>query len=233
MLELRESLKNRFQVELPDELLVLALTHPSAAVEAGDTTLNSNQRLEFLGDAVIGAVVAEHFYVTEPNLPEGELTTRKIAAVRREALSSAAKRLKLGDFLVFGVGEGRSGGGNRSSNLADGFEALVGAVFVGCGWDTAKKFTLEALSAELAIDTNRLISAKSRLQEFTQANGLGTPRYVTVLADGQAHVFSAEVLLLEIVRGRGAGGSKKVAEEAAAASAYSALIDQRAGVMDA
>lgn len=224
MVELQQYLKQEFNLEIPEALLKLALTHPSAAVEAGAGTLNSNQRLEFLGDAVVGAIVAEYFYTKEPDLPEGELTTRKIAAVRREALSAAAKRLELGRYLVFGVGEGRSGGASRSSNLADGFEALLGAVFIGCGWESARHFAIKALASELTIDKSRLLSAKSRLQEHTQANGLGTPSYRTTVSDGKPLVFAAEVLLVGQVHGRGGGGSKKAAEEAAAESALSMLL---------
>jgi ribonuclease-3 len=211
-------------VEVPGELLALALTHPSAVGEGLERTLKSNQRLEFLGDALVGAIVAEHFYRNEPNLPEGQLTTRKIASVRREALASAAQRLGLGQYLSFGRGEDAAGGRERPSNLSDAFEAVTGAIFLGGDWEAARNFVVKALGPELAIDPQKLVPAKNRLQELTQAVGLGTPSYRTGATGATKHHFSSEVLLHGEVRGRGQGGSKKAAEEAAAEAALAAIL---------
>lgn len=209
--------------DIPEDLLQLALSHPSAVGEGLERTLQSNQRLEFLGDALVGAIVAEHFYRSEPNLPEGELTNRKIAAVRREALASAAQRLELGRFLRFGRGEGAAGGATRPSNLSDAFEALIGAVFLAHGYNEARAFVLKSLGPELARDPASLVSVKNRLQELTQSIGLGTPRYLTAATSAKAQEFSSQVLLLDEVRGTGRGSSKKAAEEEAAQAALDAL----------
>ncbi|PQV64786.1 RNAse III [Abditibacterium utsteinense] len=212
-------------LEIPEDLLELALSHPSAVGEGLERTLESNQRLEFLGDALVGAVVAAYFYKAEPNLPEGQLTNRKIAAVRREALGAAAQRLDLGRFLRFGRGEGVAGGAARLSNLSDAFEALIGAIYLAHGWETAQSFVLKNLAPELSRDPETLVPFKNRLQELTQAIGLGTPRYQSASMSAKVHQFSSQVLLLDEVRGRGQGTSKKAAEEEAAKMALDALLE--------
>ncbi len=211
-------------LEIPPELLELAFSHPSAVGDGLERTLKSNQRLEFLGDALVGAIVAAHFYQSEPNLPEGHLTNRKIAAVRREALSEAARRLELGRFLRFGRGEGSAGGANRLSNLSDAFEALTGAIYLAHGWETARDFVLKSLAPELSRDPATLVPFKNRLQELTQSIGLGTPKYQTAPISAKLHQFSSQVLLLDEVRGRGQGNSKKAAEEEAAQAALAAIL---------
>jgi ribonuclease-3 len=211
-------------LEIPPELLQLALSHPSAVGEGLERTLESNQRLEFLGDALVGAIVAAHFYQSEPNLPEGQLTNRKIAAVRREALGAAAARLELGRFLRFGRGEDVAGGANRLSNLSDAFEALTGAIYLAHGWETAREFVLKSLAPELSRDPATLVPFKNRLQELTQSIGLGTPKYQTAPKGAKLHQFTSQVLLLDQVRGHGQGNSKKAAEEEAAEAALAALL---------
>ena len=211
-------------LEIPPELLQLALSHPSAVGEGLERTLQSNQRLEFLGDALVGAFVAAHFYQSEPNLPEGQLTNRKIAAVRREALGEAARRLELGRFLRFGRGEDVAGGADRLSNLSDAFEALTGAIFLAHGWETARDFVVKNLAPELARDPATLVPFKNRLQELTQSIGLGTPKYQSAPIRAHSHQFTSQVLLLDQVRGRGQGSSKKAAEEEAAKSALEAIL---------
>jgi ribonuclease-3 len=220
-------------LKIPDELLALALCHPSAVGDGLERTLQSNQRLEFLGDALVGAIVAEHFYRTETKLPEGELTNRKIAAVRREALAAAAQRLDLGRFLRFGRGEDVAGGAKRPSNLSDAFEAVTGAIFLSHGFETTRDFVLKQLAPELARDPATLVPYKNRLQELTQSIGLGTPRYLTAGTGTRANLFSSEVLLLDVVRGRGQGTSKKAAEEAAAKVALEALVASATSPNDA
>ena len=215
----------RLGLEIPLELLELARTHPSAVGEGLERTLKSNQRLEFLGDSLIDAFVAAHFYQTEPQLPEGELTARKIACVRREALAAAARRIGLGEHLRFGRGEGEAGGANRDSNLSDAFEALVGALFLAQGWEQTGAFVLKVLEPELNVDAATLVPAKSLLQERSQAIGLGTPVYQSAQVSPKRHYFSSEVFLNEEKRGRGQGNSKKAAEEAAARAALETLLE--------
>lgn len=213
----------RLGLNIPEELLHLALSHPSAVGEGLERTLQSNQRLEFLGDSLVGAIVAAYFYRTQPDLPEGELTARKIACVRRDALASAARRIDLGAHLRFGRGEDVAGGANRDSNLSDAFEALVGALFLAQGWDVTRDFVLKILEPELHADPASLVPAKSLLQERSQAMGLGTPSYQTAQISPKRHYFSSEVFLNEEKRGRGQGNSKKAAEEAAALEAIKTL----------
>jgi ribonuclease-3 len=221
------SLNFRLGLDIPDELLELALSHPSSVGEGLERTLKSNQRLEFLGDSLVGAIVAEYSYRTFPESPEGELTKRKIAAVRREALASAARRLGLGQVLQFGRGEDSAGGRERDSNLSDAFEALVGALFLAQGWDVTRDFVLQILEPELRRDSHTLTSAKNRLQELSQAIGLGTPSYKTTQVAPPRHYFASDVILKGEKRGRGQGNSKKAAEEAAAQIALDALLTER------
>lgn len=211
------ALRQILGVNVPDELLVLALTHPSAAGEGTQRTLKSNQRLEFLGDAVLGAVVAEYFYSTRPDLPEGTLTQYKAAAVRGRSLAQAARRLHLGDYIILGKGEDASGGRQRDTILADVFEALCGAIFLYAEFDAARTFILRALSEEIAAAEKNAVNIKNRLQEKTQAVGLGTPVYQTH-DSGQAgsERFVSQVFLSGTSKGRGRGKSKQEAECSAA-----------------
>lgn len=209
----------RLGVVVSDELLALSMTHPSAVGEGLERTLRSNQRLEFLGDSLVGAVCAEYFFRSEPQSPEGILTNRKISAVRKDALASAAKRLELGAFLSFGRGEDVAGGRERHSNLSDAFEALIAAIFLSNDWNTTRDWILKALEPELRKDPSTLVPAKNRLQERTQAMGLGIPRYVTTQAHPKAQWFFSRVFLVDDLRGEGEGKSKKLAEENAAARA--------------
>ena len=174
-----DTLRQLLGVDVPDDLLNLALTHPSAAGEGPERTLKSNQRLEFLGDAILGAIAAEYFYTAQLDLPEGTLTQYKAAAVRGSSLTSAARRLNLGAYLILGKGEESSGGRRRDTILADAFEALTGAIFLSHGFEAARNFVLGALSEEIIAAAHNAINVKSRLQEKTQATGLGTPVYQT------------------------------------------------------
>lgn len=221
-------LRARLGVEVPDELLGLALTHPSAAVAQANRVAYSNQRLEFLGDAVVALVVAEHLYRTGPNLPEGLLTQRKAAAVRGSSLATAARRLGLGAHLELGAGELASGGRDRETILADAFEAVLGAIFVHGGLGTARDFVLRALRDEIETVAARAGNAKNALQEHTQSVGLGTPRYESTESgrapDGTPQ-FASRVLLDDGVHASGSGHTKQAAEQAAAAATLAALLN--------
>ncbi|HVF09234.1 MAG TPA: ribonuclease III [Abditibacteriaceae bacterium] len=213
---------------VPADLLGLALTHPSAVGEGPERTLYSNQRLEFLGDVVLGLIVAEYLYHSDATLAEGELTQRKAVAVQRRSLAQAAQRLNLGKYLRLGRGEAESGGRSRDTILADALEAVIGALYLAQGLAAARAFVLRALSEELATMGDNSVNVKNRLQEMTQAIGLGTPVYRTAPASGPAHQrrFTAEVLLLGEPRGRGSGQSKKEAESNAAAAALQQIQEE-------
>jgi ribonuclease III len=219
--------------DIPAELLQLALTHPSATGEGEERTRNSNQRLEFLGDTVVGAIVADYLYRANPNLPEGELTQRKAALVRGSSLAKLARKLHLGEKLVLGRGEERAGGRERDTNLADAFEAVVAALFLAKGWDATRDFVTRILARELehaaqSEAADPFVSAKNLLQEKTQAIGLGTPRYETaqIGRHGSEKRFSSQVILTDGVRGRGQGRTKKEAENMAARIALDDILAQ-------
>lgn len=218
-----DALRVLLQAEVDDELLSLAVTHPSAVGEGIARTLKSNQRLEFLGDTIVGAIVAEHLYRTEPNLPEGDLTQHKAAAVRGESLARAAKKLGLGEYLVLGKGEEQSGGRTRDTILADALEAVIGAIFLSCGLERARDFALRVLDDELASVAQRAVNVKNLLQERTQAIGLGTPKYQTAAKSKGDKRFTSQVFLLDEARGRGEGKTKKEAEEQAAQRTLDAM----------
>ena len=219
-------------VTVSDELLSLALTHPSAVGEGIERTLHSNQRLEFLGDAVLGASVAAHLYQSQSTLSEGELTLRKIALVQKPTLARAAKQLRLGEYLILGKGEDAGGGRAREAILADVLESLIGAVFVERGFEAAQEFSLRALHDELEKlkSSPALANIKNILQERTQALGLGTPIYRTEQSGGPAHArtFASQVFLDNENWGQGHGASKKDAECVAAAMAFAKLEELKA-----
>lgn len=213
--------------ELPHELLELALTHPSAVGEGLERTLKSNQRLEFLGDAIVGAVVAEHWYRSEETLPEGELTQRKAAVVQKKSLARAALKLGLEKWVHVGRGADTLKGRGRDAILADALEAVIGAVFLARGWEAARDFALRALEEQIETTAGALQTAniKNILQEHTQAIGLGTPLYQSVQSGGPAHArrFASKVLLEDKIYGEGEGASKKEAECRAAEAAFNHL----------
>ncbi len=196
--------------------------HSSSVNESGEAR-ESNERLEFLGDALVGLVVANEFYSRFQAWSEGELTQARSAVVRGESLAKAADRMELGKHLEVGKGEEASGGRQRPTNLAATFEALVGAVFLDKGYGPARDFVLEALEESLdAVDqTSVPTNAKSALQEKVQTQGVGPPTYRIVERAGADHaqVFTAEVSVDGKVLGRGAGNRKSQAEQAAAAEA--------------
>jgi ribonuclease-3 len=219
-----DALREVLGANVPDDLLTLALTHPSAAGEGAARILQSNQRLEFLGDAILGAVVAGHFYASHHDLPEGALTQYKAAAVRGSSLAKAAQRLSLGDFLILGKGEESGGGRKRETILADAFEALVGALFLSQGFDATRTFILRALAKEIAGAGQNAVNVKNLLQEKTQAIGLGTPIYQTQDSGKPgAERFTAQVFLLNEPGGEGRGKTKQEAECQAAQAALDAL----------
>lgn len=198
-------------------LLECALTHRSYANEAGLSPLSHNERLEFLGDAVLEIIVSEHLYRTNDTMPEGELTKLRAALVCEPTLADCANKIDLGYYIRLSRGEDASGGRNRKSILSDAFEAVIGAIYLDSGMEAASEFVhLKLLDA---VDMNRLFfDSKSRLQEKVQGEHLGQITYHVTGESGPDHakVFSVEVRLNDQVIGRGTGPSKKAAEQEAA-----------------
>ena len=208
-------------------LLQQALVHRSYLNEARALGLESNERLEFLGDAALGLIVSQKLCSDFPDLSEGDLTQLKAALIRWETLTRAAERLSLGDYLLLGRGEKLTGGQQRPSNLARAFEAIVGAVLLDSGLAKARALVLRCLKPELAQMTAGKVAldSKSRLQQLVQARWQATPSYRTVAADGPDHakVFTVEVLVGDRALGQGRGRSKKEAESKAAQQALKAM----------
>lgn len=208
-------------------LLAVALTHRSFLNENPSLKVESNERLEFLGDGALNFVIAQHLFEKATRATEGELTARRAQLVRRETLARVATRIGLGNHLVMGRGEAASGGAERSSNLADGFEAVTGAILVDKGYRSARAFVLKWLAPEI---TNVMGAAtpkdpKSRLQEYLQAAGTPAPKYRVANAAGpeEDRWFTVEVLVSGEVAGTGEGRRKLDAERAAAVDAYQRL----------
>ncbi len=217
------------------DLLRLALTHPSYAHEhpreGGES--HHNQRLEFLGDAVLDFLVAAWLYERFPDLPEGTLTRLRATLVCTESLANLARELRVGQALRLGRGEEEHGGRDRDANLCDAMEALSGALYLDAGleklWSLLKPWFQQALERILA--TRSYIDAKSRFQEWAQAEMHLTPTYRIVDEAGPDHakVFTAQVLLGGEVVGEGSGRSKRVAEQAAAEVALARLVKEGEG----
>ena len=203
-------------------LLMTALTHSSYLNENPGCTWGDNERLEFLGDAVVDFLAADLLYQHFPDWEEGELTALRADMVRAESLAQFSIQLGLQPHLRLGKGEEQSGGRKRPALLSDAFEALVGAVFLEGGMEAAEAFVLPFLSSFLA-SRNGLLQrdAKSRLQEWAQANYKSTPSYIIVDETGPDHarVFTVDVLIKGEQRGRGTGRTKQAAEQAAAQAA--------------
>jgi ribonuclease-3 len=206
----------------PDQLPLIrrALTHRSQADVA---PLGDNERLEFFGDSILAMLVCEHLYLRFPEHSEGELTKMKANLVSEPSLAAAARELNLGQILDMSRGEARERGRDRPSTLADAFEAVVAALYLIGGLDRARTFLREYLFSR--VDLSRSWDYKSALQEFTQVTLKLAPRYIILQERGPAHEkeFVAEVRLGEELLGTGRGGSKKQAQQLAAAEALARL----------
>jgi ribonuclease-3 len=210
-------------------LLLLALTHPSVAHE-GVRTTRHNQRLEFLGDAVLGLVLTGELYNKFPEVSEGPLTKARAKMINRRTLADQARRIGLQNYLILSKGEEANCGRGRASALADGFEALVGAIFLDGGFGAAQTFVLgsfhEAFGGLTSIPT--LENPKGELQEFLQASSTQAPQYEVVCMSGPEHdrVFECVVRHDGKELGRGSGKSKKDAESEAALTALRKLREK-------
>lgn len=201
-----------------------ALTHRSATI---DHPLDSNERMEFLGDSIVGLIVCEALYERFPSYSEGDLAKSKAYVVSETALADAALIMGLEEFLLLSDSEAATGGRRRRSILADAFEALIAAIYLDCGIEVARRVVLSALEDALrtAATEQHRRDYKSALQEVTQARNRRTPAYHILLETGQEHdkTFVAEALLDGEPIGRGNGKSKKEAEQAAAHDALANL----------
>jgi ribonuclease-3 len=213
--KIRFKFKNR-------KLFEESLTHKSYAMERG--TKSFNERLEFLGDSIVNAVVAHYFFKRNPSYDEGRLSKIKSQMVARPALAVWARQIDIGSYLMMSGGEEATGGRDRDSLLSNAFEALVGAIFLDAGFQTAQRFVVRLLSKH-----KRIVETdyKSKLQELIQKKYKMPPNYLLASESGPDHakIFSMEVRIRRRLLGTGSGPSKKQAEQAAA---YMALKKIRA-----
>ena len=231
-LHILKSFEQRSGVRFRDlSLLNLALTHRSFANEAQDSRAN-NERLEFLGDSILGMVVSAYLYSTFPERPEGDLAKIKSFVVSEEILSVIARDLGMDEALLVGKGEEHSGGRLKKAILADALEAIFGACYLDAGYVEAERLVLSLLVAQvsLVIEDKHRKDYKTLLQELVQKELKSYPRYVVSDRTGPDHdrTFTVEVWIEGQCRGTGAGKNKKEAEQAAAGEAYLELSGQSA-----
>ncbi len=212
-------------------LLAQAFTHPSAVEREPDRVQRSCQRLEFLGDAILGMIVADALFREHPAEDEGALTRLKSHFVSEASLAAATRRLDLGKFLALSRGERQTGGAERPSNLSSLFEALVAAIYLDAGLDAAREFVdKHLLRCPPLADSAGELDAKSALQEFTQAKMATLPEYRVLAQEGPPHapLFTVEVVLEGKTLATGQGRSKKEAEQNAARQALDLLREGEA-----
>ncbi|MBY4796813.1 ribonuclease III [Collinsella sp. AGMB00827] len=213
-------------------LLESALTHPSAV--DGEPISASYERLEFLGDSILGAVIARFLFLNNPELDEGRLTSLKVSLVSGATLSEVAAHLGIGECIIFGASEAGTGSRGLHSALENVYESLVGALYLDGGWDAAQAFILQTLDPEHVSErAQRPTNPKSYLQECIQADGLVSPTYKLVDVTGPKHepVFTAVVFVDGARQGKGSGSTKKEAEAEAAADALERLGYTENGAM--
>lgn len=223
-----ESLVFRWGAQIDPALLDLALTHRSWAHENGG--LPTNERLEFLGDSVLGIVVTEYLYRAHPDVPEGQLAKMRAATVSEPALAAVARDLGLGEFIKLGKGEALSGGRDKDSILADTVEALIGASYLTQGLEPTRAVIERLVSRFLRQARTRGagLDWKTSLQELAAAHGLGNPHYeVEGVGPDHERVFTAQAIIDGEVLGEGTGTSKKLAEHEAAEAAYASILASR------
>jgi ribonuclease-3 len=224
------TLQHRLGHHFRDEsLLRLALTHPSLAHESGVAS-EHNQRLEFLGDAVLGLILSRELYEKFPGADEGALTKSRAKLVNATALAGHARALELGAHLILSRGEETHGGRERASTLADAFESLLGAIFLDGGYEAAREFVLREFAADFTTlnESAGIDNPKGELQEQLQSRSPRAPEYQTISATGPDHDREFECTVshegVELARGR--GKSKKAAESEAALAALVILREQ-------
>lgn len=210
-----------------ESLLIEALTHSSYANEAAEPVQFDNERLEFLGDAVLGLVSAELLFSQLPDAPEGDLTILRAALVRREALADLARKLRLGEALRMSAGEIKTGGRSRKNMLGDAFEALIGAIYLDRGVEAVRAFVNPMLLAliEQTLQEQNQVDARSRFHYRIESEHGSTPTYRVIAETGPEHAreYTVEVLVKGGVWGVGSGHSKQAASKAAAAQALARM----------
>lgn len=221
-------IEEALQLKFTDKaLLQRALTHRSYLNEDPDYPFEDNERLEFLGDAVLDFVTAEYLYHHYPEMPEGRLTNLRSALVRTERLAQFANNLSIGDYILLGRGEADSGGRKRMAILCDAFEALIGALYLDNGLEVATQFIHQIIAPALdeILLNNSDRDPKSLLQELAQSSHHITPTYRTVQEAGPDHAkeFTVEALIGDKIYGQGNGYSKQLAAQAAAEKAFEVL----------
>jgi ribonuclease-3 len=226
----RPELERRLGVKFRNlSLLQTALTHRSVLNELPEGEIEHNERLEFLGDAVLGAVVADELYRAFPSASEGSLTTMRAELVRRSGLATWARHFDLGKFVVLGRGEEAHGGREREALLASAFEAVMAAIYLDRGYSAVRTVVGPLVEAALPdlLPTPRSRDAKSELQYRAQAKAGVLPAYRVVHVEGPEHqpYFTVEVKAGELVQATGSGPSKREAEQAAAHTALEQLED--------
>ena len=214
------------------ELLRQALTHSSYAYENQQQNARDNEVLEFLGDSVVGLVLADFFYSRWPNLSEGELSKLKSAAASADSLSRLARQIKLDKQLLLGKGEERTGGRKKKTILAGAFEAVLGAIYLEQGYEAAKGFLFPLLAKLLnKVDSQKFFieNYKSALQEYFQKENIAGPVYKTLTSMGPDHkkTFVVEVYSGEVPLAKAKGNSKKSAEQKAAQKALLSLLGRK------
>jgi ribonuclease-3 len=222
-----DELQTRLGHQFRDEsLLRLALTHPSVAHEANMATAH-NQRLEFLGDAVLGLVLSRELYEKFPEADEGTLTKSRARLVNANSLAAHGRAIDLGAYLVLSRGEENTGGRHRSSALADAFEAMLGAIFLDGGFEVVREFILRNFAEDFNVlnDASGIANPKGDLQEWLQSKSLEAPLYQLISVSGPDHDrdFECSVSHAGIELARGHGKSKKAAETDAALAALKIL----------
>jgi ribonuclease-3 len=227
IIETPQELMNRLHLFFNDELLLArAMTHRSYLNEHPEA-LEDNERLEFLGDAVLDFLVGEWLYNRFPEMEEGDLTQMRSALVQTNQLAAFARLLKFENTIRLGKGETKSGGKLRNTLLCDVFEAFIGALFLDKGIEVVKEFMkpLLEVAIEEVIEQHKNEDPKSQLQEWAQANGYSTPKYLTRNVHGPDHakVFEIEVRVNSKVMGEGIGKSKQAAEKNAAQKALESI----------
>jgi ribonuclease-3 len=201
-------------------LLNQSLTHKSAVVQEDTAGLFSNERLEFLGDAVLNCLVTEYLYLHHPGKSEGQLSKIKSLVVSRKILGEVAQQIDLGKYLIFGISEEKSGGRARVSTMSNAFEAVLGAVYLDGGLNEVKKLLQRLLFKRIPefLKDKRHVNYKSKILELSQRDGFGIPRYTTIEACGPDHAkeFTVKIEIGGVALGKGSGTNKKIAQQHAA-----------------
>lgn len=209
------------------ETILTAITHSSYANERKTKKTKYNERIEFLGDSVLSLVISEYLYKMYSNLPEGELTVTRAKIVCESSLSKCAHNIELGNYLMLGKGEELSGGRSKPSILSDAYEALIGAIHIDGGFETAKGFILKYMEniIKSCVEGKLFYDFKTQLQELVQQNGEQSISYNVIDESGPDHnkTFITEVRINNVISGQGNGRSKKESEQSAAKNALDKL----------